>query len=672
MVSSSAAQVSPEPSLAAAVQEGYARSLTHLRSIQYEDGRLAGEVVWNPMLISQYVMLCHVIGHPIDEGRRRRIHKSLQVQVNPDGGWGMHPDSPSYLFHTVLGYVALRLLDYEQSDPLVAGSKRWIDDHGGPYGLPQWGRIWLAVLGLYPWSGVHPIVPELWILPESAPLHPRRLYCHMRLIYLGLSFVYGHQFVHPTDARIAAIRDELYPDGYRLERFEKARNEIAATDLFEAPSRGLSLAFSALRQVNKLAPAVLRKRALARALEHIGFEFRSTDYVCLSPVNGILFTLGLYITDREHPELQKALQGIEYWVWEDEDEGMRICGARSDIWDTAFAIQALVEGPRTTMSDTIVREACHWLPTAQLREDIIGGARHYRAPAYGGWGFANEDHPWPVSDCTAEAVEALMRAEAAGISDRRGRLQLSNKLAAIEFILLRQNEDGGFGSYESRRGTLKLRDYNPAEIYGNCMLEYSYTECTGSCVRALAYALRALSEDIPGDLRRRTSAALDKGVAFLLAQERDEGGWLGFWGINVTYGTMFATAGLVGAGLGKASPANARAAKTLVAMQRPDGGWGEDWRGMVEETAVALPEDEDSLVVQTAWAVLTLLEVAPHETESIDRGVQYLLARQGTDGAWPTERATGVFFNTAVLDYRLYRQIFPAWALARWQAHHRG
>ena len=28
--------------------------------------------------------------------------------------------------------------------------------------------------------------------------------------------------------------------------------------------------------------------------------------------------------------------------------------------------------------------------------------------------------------------------------------------------------------------------------------------------------------------------------------------------------------------------------------------------------------------------------------------------------------ATGVFFNTAVLDYRLYRQIFPAWALARW------
>ena len=31
-----------------------------------------------------------------------------------------------------------------------------------------------------------------------------------------------------------------------------------------------------------------------------------------------------------------------------------------------------------------------------------------------------------------------------------------------------------------------------------------------------------------------------------------------------------------------------------------------------------------------------------------------------------TSVCTGVFFNTAVLDYVLYRQVFPTWALARW------
>ena len=93
--------------------------------------------------------------------------------------------------------------------------------------------------------------------------------------------------------------------------------------------------------------------------------------------------------------------------------------------------------------------------------------------------------------------------------------------------------------------------------------------------------------------------------------------------------------------------------------------------------------DEPSSVAQTAWAVLTLLAVQQHATRTpangkpgdtrlrraVDRGIAYLVDRQTESGAWPHERATGVFFNTAVLDYKLYRQIFPAWALARHLGH---
>ena len=86
-------------------------------------------------------------------------------------------------------------------------------------------------------------------------------------------------------------------------------------------------------------------------------------------------------------------------------------------------------------------------------------------------------------------------------------------------------------------------------------------------------------------------------------------------------------------------------------------------------TATALPPEEPSLAVQTAWAVLTLQATGPGDARTqraIDRGVAYLLDRQGPGGAWPAERASGVFFNTAVLDYLLYRQVFPTWALARY------
>jgi lanosterol synthase len=663
MSTTSAASLTVAPNPA---EIAYGRALGHLRKIQRDNGAFAGEVIWNPMLVSQYVIVCYVVGHEIPQRRRELIHLNLQRQVRPDGGWGMHPDSPSWLFHTTLCYVVLRLLGYDGEDPLVRGALEWIREHGGIHALPAWGRIWLALVGLYPWDGVQPIVPELWLLPDAAPMHPRRLYCHMRLIYLGLSYLYGSRYVAPRDELLSKIRRELYPGGYHAKDFERFKDEVAPTDLYERPSRGLQRVFHIVRKAEKFSPKALRKKALEVALEHMLFEFRSTGYVCLSPVNGFLFCLSLFVSDPKHPELDKGLRGMEYWVWEDEVDGTRFCGARSDIWDTSFVIQALCEGPRTPMAETIVRDACRWLPSAQIREEIIGGPSHYRELAYGGWGFANENHPWPVSDCTAEALEALMRAEATGLADAGGRIPLSNKLAAMEFILLRQCDDGGFGSYEARRGPMVLRNYNPAEIYGNCMLEYSYTECTGSCIRGLAYALNELGDKVPADLRARTQAAIDRGAQFVLAQQRTEGGWLGFWGINITYGTHFATGGLLSSGISRSNPAINRACRWLVESQRPDGGWGESYQGLLEERDVQLPADEPSSVTQTAWAVLTLLEAAPHETEAVERGIEYMIGRQGEDGAWPDEKATGVFFNTAVLDYELYRQYFPAWALARY------
>ena len=40
------------------------------------------------------------------------------------------------------------------------------------------------------------------------------------------------------------------------------------------------------------------------------------------------------------------------------------------------------------------------------------------------------------------------------------------------------------------------------------------------------------------------------------------------------------------------------------------------------------------------------------------------LQRHGTGVGWPQQAASGIFSQTAVLDYRLYKDINPAWALA--------
>jgi lanosterol synthase len=73
----------------------------------------------------------------------------------------------------------------------------------------------------------------------------------------------------------------------------------------------------------------------------------------------------------------------------------------------------------------------------------------------------------------------------------------------------------------------------------------------------------------------------------------------------------------------------------------------------------------------TAWALLALMEALPSGHAAIGRGVRRLEELQGDGGQWPRQAQSGVFFSTAMLDYRLYKDYFPTWALARWEEHER-
>jgi squalene cyclase len=45
--------------------------------------------------------------------------------------------------------------------------------------------------------------------------------------------------------------------------------------------------------------------------------------------------------------------------------------------------------------------------------------------------------------------------------------------------------------------------------------------------------------------------------------------------------------------------------------------------------------------------------------------------QQEAAGSWPRQDPAGVFFRTALLDYTLYRQYFPLWALSLYEKRRR-
>jgi squalene cyclase len=76
----------------------------------------------------------------------------------------------------------------------------------------------------------------------------------------------------------------------------------------------------------------------------------------------------------------------------------------------------------------------------------------------------------------------------------------------------------------------------------------------------------------------------------------------------------------------------------------------------------------------TGWALLALLKAGydgPGAREAIESGVDVLLARQLPNGDWPQEGVAGVFSNTAMLHYCLYKNYFPLWALGLYSRHSR-
>ena len=623
-----------------------------LLDLQAEDGGWEGEMVWCPMITAQWVLLQHIIGRPIDPERRERILRYFERSRLPEGVWGLHDHGAPHLFVTTLVYVASRLLGVERDDQLIEPARRFLQKEG-TLGIPSWGKFWLALLNLYDWSGVHPVLPELWSLPRRLPVHPSNWYCHTRLIYMAMAAIYPRRFQTPVTPLIESLREELFPQGFENVDFPAQRNRLRQADLFARPTLLLRAGYQGAQLVERFHGKGLRARSVDALISQIKWELNTTDHTSISPVSGLLNILALWLHDPDDADCRRALEQADLWFWEDDEGGARMTGARSASWDTGFALQALSTAPQVAGVPDALQLGTAYLRQQQIATSFPGYQEAYRNDPKGGWCFAARWHGWPVTDCTAEAVLGIIAADHRAVSEPELR-------EAVRFMLRGQSRDGGFGSYESQRPAIDLERINPAEMFGESMTEHSYVECTASCLAALA----ACREHFPDVIDQAAARAMSRADAWLRRTQASDGSWRGVWGVQYIYGTFFGIKGLVASGAKPNDPALRSACQWLLDRQREDGGWGEHHSGCLSGRYVA---HDESQVIQTAWALIALLEAEEPDWAAISRGVRFLIDAQCADGTWPRQDMAGVFFRTALLDYVLYRQYFPLHALGLYE-----
>jgi len=636
-----------------AVADPIGAALDYLASHQSDEGSWKGDYGGPLFLLPMFVGTTYIAGLPLDGKRRSEMTRYLLGHQNEDGGWGLHVEGRSHVFTSVLCYVALRLLDASADDPALTRGREWLLARGGAQASAPWGKQFLALLNLYDWEGLHPVLPELWLLPEALPLHPSRLWCHCRAVYLPLSYLYATRRAARLDERLLELRSEIYAEPYERVDWRRARDQVADEDGYVPYGTLLRVANRALGSYERHAPEGLRRRALDFVLEQIRAEDRNTDHICLGPISKLFHTLVWHYERPGGEEFQAHVRRLDDYLYPAAD-GLKMQGYNSsELWDLAFACQAVVASGRAAEYGTLIRAAHDFLDRTQVREDVPDRERCYRDPSRGGWPFSTRPHGWPITDCTAEGIRTSLAL--AAFVERP--IDVERLREAVELLLFWQNRDGGWATYERTRGPRWLERLNPSSCFADIMIDYSYVECTAASMQALA----EFSRLHPGPADARIVRAIDRGREFLLRRQRDDGSWEGSWGVCFTYGTWFGVKGLRAAGLPADHAVLQRACAFLRRHQLPDGGWGESAESCRERRYVTT---ETGQAVMTGWAVLALQQAGQGSGPAARRGVDFLRASQGPDGSWPLERLAGVFNRTCAIHYDNYLKIFPLWALA--------
>ena len=163
--------------------------------------------------------------------------------------------------------------------------------------------------------------------------------------------------------------------------------------------------------------------------------------------------------------------------------------------------------------------------------------------------------------------------------------------------------------------------------------------------------------------------AVGRAVTFLSRKQEADGTWYGRWGCNYIYGTWLALRGLARADVDLSAERWQRAAAWLRRHQNGDGGWGELPRSYEDASSKGAGPSTPS---QTAWALMALFAAGDSRSDSVRRGVRYLLKNQLYDGSWQDAYWTGTGFpKVFYLRYHLYATYFPLWALAEYEAARR-
>ncbi|MCG8379987.1 MAG: squalene--hopene cyclase [Proteobacteria bacterium] len=616
------------------LEESIQAACEKLLDQQHSDGHWVYELEADCTIPAEYILMNHFVGE-IDDETEEKIAQYLRDNQTEEGGWTLFTGGDFDISCSVKAYYALKLVGDDPKEEHMVRARNLILNHGGAAHSNVFTRITMALFGQVPWRATPFIPAEVIILPKWFPFHIDKVSYWSRTVMVPL-FVLCTMKPLAVNPRGVDIRELFIVPPEDEQHYFKVTTAL---------NRAFLILDHVGRIIEKLVPKFVRQYSirkceqwfLARMNEDHGI---GGIFPAMVNVFESLVVLGY---PKEHPIRIKARKAIDALVTK-RGNTKYVQPCVSPVWDTCLASQTMIEAETENNITREIEHGLDWLKERQLSDE----PGDWRIPrpnlAGGGWAFQYSNYYYPDLDDTSMVAWAMHRTGLEKYAEPIER--------AANWVAGMQSNGGGFGSFEVNNTQYYLNAI-PFADHG-ALLDPPTADVTGRSI-----ALLSLAD------KEKYATNIKDAINYLKEEQEDDGSWFGRWGTNYIYGTWSVLTALEVAGEDPEQPYIRKAVEYLQDMQNEDGGWGES------NDSYYPPRHRrpyKSTAFQTAWALLSLLAAGEAESDTVIKGIKYLISAQSADGHWYDESYTAPGFpRVFYLKYHGYTKYFPLWALARYR-----